>query len=202
MIEFLITRGDEPTAIAFLLEGQDSGWEAALAKHYRIQDVAELQAQWQEWATASLQDIEHTPENYAPPRYVESQHRAATASSENFTVYAHDRQMAVDVLKEVERLREEIAIEWLGQPLPPGVGRTIVSVRITADMDRANSLIDDPAQRTSQIVWIRTPPDRVHTRWATRSPIPCWRRGSPSSCPFGRMRESPASAMTQTAGRM
>lgn len=163
LIEYLITRGDEPTVIAFVLDGASSGWDAALSKHYQIQDVAQLQTQWQTWVTASLRDVEHLPENYAPPRYVESQHRAASARSENFTVYAHDRQMAVDVLKEVEQLREEIAIEWLGEPLPPGIGRTIVSVRITADKDRANSLIDDPAQRTAQIVWIRTPPDRVHS---------------------------------------
>ena len=77
------------------------------------------------------------------------QHNAAVASDENFTVYAEDRQMCLDVLATSNALRERIAHEWLGETLPEGVGHTIVRVVLTPDEDRAKTLPQNPATRTS-----------------------------------------------------
>lgn len=50
--EFLLTRGDRFRFIEFALAGHGQGWDAALQRHYQIQNVAQLQELWQSWVSA------------------------------------------------------------------------------------------------------------------------------------------------------
>lgn len=52
--EFLLTRGDRSRLVEFALAGHEQGWDAALQRHYQIQDVAQLQEMWQPWVTAQI----------------------------------------------------------------------------------------------------------------------------------------------------
>jgi hypothetical protein len=49
LTEFLLTKGDRREMIDFLEQSAQDGWDAALAKHYGIANVGELQRQWQQW---------------------------------------------------------------------------------------------------------------------------------------------------------
>jgi len=48
LVEFLLSRGDKQTLLAFAAEGR-AGWDAALKTHYQIHDASRLQSQWQTW---------------------------------------------------------------------------------------------------------------------------------------------------------
>lgn len=185
LTQMLLERSDEQTLVSFARAGKTDGWNAALSRYYQLENIDHLQSQWQLFVASSLEDAADLPQTFADVKYRRAEHDAATARSVNFTVYAQDRQMASDLLAEVEKLRTEIAIEWLGEPLPPGVGRTIVHVRLTDDQDRANTLIHDPARRVSHVLWVTTSPDKVysslaheitHTVFATRfaQELPVW----------------------------
>jgi hypothetical protein len=49
LVEFLVTRGDKPRVVEFAEYGQRAGWDNALRTYYRITDVQQLQAEWQQW---------------------------------------------------------------------------------------------------------------------------------------------------------
>ena len=47
LTDFLLSRGDRAAIIRFARSGQTAGWDAALQKHYKIQNARQLQAEWQ-----------------------------------------------------------------------------------------------------------------------------------------------------------
>jgi hypothetical protein len=49
LTEFLMTRGDRRTLLAFGQDANKTGWDAALHKHYGIANTAALQRSWQQW---------------------------------------------------------------------------------------------------------------------------------------------------------
>lgn len=49
LVEFLLSRGDKKTLLAFAADGSALGWDAALKTHYQIQSASRLQNQWQAW---------------------------------------------------------------------------------------------------------------------------------------------------------
>jgi hypothetical protein len=49
LVSFLLTRGDERKLLEFGTAGQRHGWDTAIESHYQIQNVRELQSQWQQW---------------------------------------------------------------------------------------------------------------------------------------------------------
>lgn len=51
---FFLAQSDRVRFLAFVEDGSQSGWDRALAQHYRIASVGELQQRWQLWATRSL----------------------------------------------------------------------------------------------------------------------------------------------------
>lgn len=55
LVSFLLTRGDAQTVIRFAADGQLLGWDAALQTHYQIDDVGQLQIEWQDWLVSSSQ---------------------------------------------------------------------------------------------------------------------------------------------------
>lgn len=55
LVEFLLTKGDRPTFLAFAVEGSRVGWTQALSKHYGIQDSAALQQAWVQWLQTAPQ---------------------------------------------------------------------------------------------------------------------------------------------------
>jgi hypothetical protein len=54
LVGFLVARGERETVLRFAEDGQRSGWSAALAAHYGIQSVDELQTQWEAWLAGSF----------------------------------------------------------------------------------------------------------------------------------------------------
>ena len=79
------------------------------------------------------------------------------AASENFSVYSPTQDQADAVLRRAEELRQEMALEWFGEPLAPGAGRTLIHVRITPAADRGrSSVIDHRRSIRSNILWIET----------------------------------------------
>jgi len=53
LVEFLLSRGDEQTLLAFAVAGNSNGqsndWDAALKTYYQIHDATHLQNEWQTW---------------------------------------------------------------------------------------------------------------------------------------------------------
>ncbi|NOY30449.1 MAG: hypothetical protein GXP28_09835 [Planctomycetes bacterium] len=49
LVDFLLSRGDKKTLLAFAADGNATGWDAALKVHYQIQSVSRLQSEWQAW---------------------------------------------------------------------------------------------------------------------------------------------------------
>jgi hypothetical protein len=47
--KFLLTKGSKQEFLAFAVDGQANGWDAALANHYQMASVADLQSEWQAW---------------------------------------------------------------------------------------------------------------------------------------------------------
>lgn len=51
--EFLLTRGDRHTLLEFGQYAGERGWDAALARYYRIPSTADLERSWQQWVRQS-----------------------------------------------------------------------------------------------------------------------------------------------------
>jgi hypothetical protein len=76
----------------------------------------------------------------------------ATASNENALVYAPTQDVADQVLQKADEYRRQMALEWLGEELPPSVGRMRIHVE----------LVDE----TSGLTWpIGDTGKRFHTLW-------------------------------------
>lgn len=65
---------------------------------------------------------------------------AEMAHSENFIILAPDKLAAEAVLAEAERFRGELARDWLGEELPPSLGRTTINVDLVEGENRAFTL--------------------------------------------------------------
>ena len=74
--------------------------------------------------------------------------------NENFTVFTPSepspqagQKFAERVLARAERYRKAIATEWLGDELPPSVGRTIISVCFSESKERGLTWAKDNPRR-------------------------------------------------------
>lgn len=47
--EYLLTRGNRPTFLAFAEDGQRAGWTNALQEHYGLASLHDLEIQWRTW---------------------------------------------------------------------------------------------------------------------------------------------------------
>lgn len=111
---------------------------------------------------------------------------AGFAHDANFLVLAPNQQLAEDVLASANDIRAHVAKEWLGEELPPSVGRTVISVTISEWEDRGLAWPIDTPKRTLHKVWLRTTQDGavggplahevVHIVLATqfRDRLPAW----------------------------
>ncbi len=78
---------------------------------------------------------------------------AGLATNDNFHVIAPTDELAREVLATAERLRDELAQQWLGETLPPGIGRTILHVSVGDESSGLFWAIDHP-DRTFHQLWI------------------------------------------------
>ncbi len=81
---------------------------------------------------------------------------AGFAHNANFIVYAPDQTTADEVLAKADIFRAEIAKEWLGEELPTGSGRTIISVSLSRDQDDAFTWPIDSPERKFHKMWLTT----------------------------------------------
>jgi hypothetical protein len=81
--------------------------------------------------------------------------------SRNFVVSAPHQSLADDVLSKAEQFRREIAQTWLGDELPPSVGRTIVHVERSATADGGRTWLIDGPDRKYHMVWLNSTRDQV-----------------------------------------
>jgi len=66
-------------------------------------------------------------------------------ASENFVVLAPDKELALDVLARAETWRSKIALRWLGEELPPSIGRATIRVELSDNRDEASTwVVNDP----------------------------------------------------------
>jgi hypothetical protein len=120
---------------------------------------------------------------------------AGYAASDNFTVFTKDtlssqasQQLARAVLAKAESYRQQIAVEWFGQALPPGAGRTTIHVSLGDQRDRGLTWVKDDPRRRFHTIYLSTSEDGVlggtlrheiaHTVLATQyphpDPLPAW----------------------------
>jgi hypothetical protein len=111
---------------------------------------------------------------------------AGFAHDENFIIYATNQALADTVRIQANLFREEIAKQWLGQELPPGAGRTILSAELSHDDDVGFTWPIDQAQRKFHKTWLKTSYEKatgstlrhecchlvLNTRY--RDPLPTW----------------------------
>ena len=79
----------------------------------------------------------------------------------NFTVLAPNQALADAVAKQAEAFRKQSALEWLGKELPDRVGRSLITVDITADKDEGLTWPIDCPQRKLHQVWVTTSVERA-----------------------------------------
>jgi hypothetical protein len=92
------------------------------------------------------------------------------------------QRFARQVLDRAERYRAEIAKEWLGEELPPGIGRTMINVRFSESNESGSTWAKDHPERTLHGIFLTTSRNRVlggmlrheitHAILATRYPHP------------------------------
>ena len=120
---------------------------------------------------------------------------AGFVHNENFTVFtpAQPSQQAADeyataLLEKAEHYRKQIAIEWLGEELPPSIGQTIVNVSFSARRDQGHTWAKDQPNRKYHTLYLVGSPtqdldsllahEMVHVVLATRYPhperLPAW----------------------------
>ena len=104
---------------------------------------------------------------------------SVTVESPNFLVTAPTAEVAKEFLYEAETCRYRVATQWLGETLPPSVGRSLICVTLSDTEDKAISLVADNRQRLTHTVWITTNRERgtatlaheiAHAVLATRYP--------------------------------
>lgn len=111
---------------------------------------------------------------------------AGLARNENFMVMAPSQELAEEVLKAAEQFRDDVAVRWLGAPLPPSVGPAIIHVELTETRDDAFTWAKTGPDRKYHSVYLTTSRDRsvgstlkheiTHVVLATRYPdrLPVW----------------------------
>ena len=120
---------------------------------------------------------------------------AGFVHNENFVVYcpAVDTQeagqrLAKQVLEFADECRAEIAMQWLGKELPPGVGRTVINIDISPNQDTALTWAKDDPNRRYHAIYLTTSADKVigstlkhelthavlATRWRHPNRLPAW----------------------------
>lgn len=81
---------------------------------------------------------------------------AGFAHDENFTVLAPSQELAEQVLKRADQFRGEVAKQWFGEELPPGVGRAVIHVELSPNEDSGMTWAIDSPQRKFHKVWLTT----------------------------------------------
>ncbi|MCA9184749.1 MAG: hypothetical protein R3E01_27915 [Pirellulaceae bacterium] len=120
---------------------------------------------------------------------------AGYAHNENFDVYtpaqsAPDaaREYSRQVLAAAEKYRREIAVEWLGQELPPSVGRTVINIRFDEQRDHGLTWAIGQSRRRTHTLYLATSPELaagstlahemthvvLATRFAGDKRLPAW----------------------------
>lgn len=107
--------------------------------------------------------------------------------SEHFIVTAPSETLAREVCVEAERLRKDLAIEWLGRELPPWLGPCPITVRLQSGAGGATSFMFTPAGEPygwtmnifgtpERILDSVLPHEVTHTIFATHfgRPLPRW----------------------------
>jgi hypothetical protein len=90
-------------------------------------------------------------------------HAAGFAFNENYMVFTpaepnrQDAQdYARDVLRQADDYRKDIALEWLGEELPPSVGRTVINISFSETDDRGLTWAKDHPDRQFHNVYLTT----------------------------------------------
>jgi hypothetical protein len=92
---------------------------------------------------------------------------AGIAGSKNFTVLQRGaprgERLAQAVLERAEALRKEIALQWLGEELPPGREVVHITVELSSEEDRGLTLLCGPgrALRGDHRMWLTTSRERA-----------------------------------------
>jgi len=108
------------------------------------------------------------------------------AHNQNFIVTAPSQDLAQEVLKKADSLRKQIALDWLGEELPPNVGQTSIQVKLSESEDEAHTWLIDNPKRRLHLMWLTTSKEKalgatlaheiVHVVLATQFPggLPTW----------------------------
>lgn len=120
---------------------------------------------------------------------------AGLVHNENFVVFTEKglSQQATDefaqlVLAKAEEYRKQIAVEWFGEELPRGIGRTTINVTFAADRDTGLTWAVDHPDRRLHTIYLYTSAERAvgstlaheiaHAVLATQFPhphrLPAW----------------------------
>lgn len=86
---------------------------------------------------------------------------AGFAYDQNVKVLASSQALAEEVFAKANRLRAQIAEEWLGAPLKPGAGPVVIHVRISETEDDNFSWPMDNPKRTLHAIWLTTTRQRA-----------------------------------------
>lgn len=78
----------------------------------------------------------------------------------NFSVIGEDAWRP-HVYREAERLRKEIAKEWLGETIPNGYGPTLIHVKITDEDQSFTWLLEEGSHRSSHRIWLYTTGEKI-----------------------------------------
>lgn len=120
---------------------------------------------------------------------------AGLVHNENFVVFTEaglsqqvTQEFAHSVLVKAEEYRRQIALEWFGEELPRGIGRTTINVSFAADRDTGLTWAVDHPDRKQHSIYLYTTPERAlgstlahevaHAVLATQFPhphrLPAW----------------------------
>jgi hypothetical protein len=95
-------------------------------------------------------------------------HAAGFVHNENFIVLTEPgvspeatQEFAQALLAKAEEYRRQIALDWLGEELPPGVGRTSINVFFSDHEDSGTTWAMDGSHRPMHTVYLRTSADRA-----------------------------------------
>jgi len=90
----------------------------------------------------------------------EAQGRGIAADG-HFSINAPNQAAADWLLAEAQRLRRRLALRWLGAPLPPGRGMTVIHWELAPHLDEGTTSPALAPPRQRHLVWLRTSPQRV-----------------------------------------
>ncbi|HIA18772.1 MAG TPA: hypothetical protein EYN70_05025 [Planctomycetaceae bacterium] len=111
---------------------------------------------------------------------------AGFAHNDNFIVFAPNQVLAEAVLERAGRFRAQVAKEWMGEQLPPSVGRTVIHASLSETKESGLTWAIDCPERKLHKLWVSGTRDKVlgstlhheivHTVLATRFPdrLPIW----------------------------